>query len=186
MIRLTTIVCLLAISLLSNALALYYTGRLRRRNKELQKELDSLNTSYHKTPTEEKAEETAVADEDNIEQPTIDEDERLFIKLDKEITRNKLFLKPTFGRDSMARLIGVDKNRIGHIMSKYSNASNASVYINTKRVEYGAKLLLEHPDYTISAIAQECGMSNTVTFNRTFKEFYGITPSEYRAQHDNS
>ena len=81
-----------------------------------------------------------------------------------------------------ARLIGVDKNRIGHIMSRYSDASNASVYINTKRVEYGAKLLLEHPEYTIAAIANECGMTNTVTFNRTFKEVYGMTPSEYRTK----
>ena len=114
-------------------------------------------------------------------QPDTDENERLFVKLDSEITRKRLFLKPNFGRDEMARLIGVDKNRIGHIMSKYSDASNASVYINTKRVEYGAKLLRQHPEYTIAAIAAECGMTNTVTFNRTFREVYGMTPSEYRA-----
>jgi AraC-like DNA-binding protein len=78
------------------------------------------------------------------------------------------------------RLIGVDKNRFGKMMSKYSDASNTSVYINIKRVEYGAQLLLEHPDYTIATVATECGMSNTVTFNRTFKEIYNMTPSEYR------
>jgi AraC-like DNA-binding protein len=115
------------------------------------------------------------------QQPTSDENERLFVKLDGQITRDRLFLNPNFGRDDMARLIGVDKNRIGHIMSRYSDASNASVYINVKRVEYGAKLLLKHPEYTIAAIANECGMTNTVTFNRTFKEVYGMTPSEYRA-----
>lgn len=109
-----------------------------------------------------------------------DENERLFVKMDRQITRDRLFLKPNFGRDDMARLIGVDKNRIGRIMARYSDASNASVYINTKRVEYGAKLLLKHPEYTIAAIATECGMTNTVTFNRTFKEVYGMTPSEYR------
>jgi AraC-like DNA-binding protein len=109
-----------------------------------------------------------------------DENERLFVKLDTLITRNRLFLNPNFGRDDMARLIGVDKNRIGHIMAKYSDASNASVYINTKRVAYGARLLLKHPEYTIAAIATECGMTNTVTFNRTFREVYGMTPSQYR------
>jgi AraC-like DNA-binding protein len=109
-----------------------------------------------------------------------EENERLFVELDGQITRNRLFLKPNFGRDDMARLIGVNKNRIGRIMSHYSSASNASVYINTKRIEYGAKLLLKYPDYTIAAIATECGMSNTVTFNRTFKEVYGMTPTEYR------
>jgi len=47
-------------------------------------------------------------------------------------------------------------------------------------VEYGAKLLLEQPDYTIATVATECGMSNTVTFNRIFKDTYKMTPSEYR------
>jgi AraC-like DNA-binding protein len=66
------------------------------------------------------------------------------------------------------------------MMSKYSDASNTSVYINSKRVEYGAKLLLEHPEYTVATVASECGMSNSVTFNRIFKDTYNMTPSEYR------
>ena len=109
-----------------------------------------------------------------------DEDRRLYVEMDKQVTRDRLFLKPGLGREDLMRLIGVDKNRFGKMMSKYSDASNTSVYINMKRAEYGAKLLLEHPEYTIATIASECGMSNTVTFNRTFKEVYNMTPSEYR------
>ena len=109
-----------------------------------------------------------------------DEDHRLYVEMDTQVTRDRLFLKPGLGREDLMRLIGVDKNRFGKMMSKYSDASNTSVYINTKRVEYGAVLLLEHPEYTISTVAAECGMSNTVTFNRTFKEIYNMTPSEYR------
>ncbi len=109
-----------------------------------------------------------------------DEDHRLYVEMDTQVTRDRLFLKPGLGREDLMRLIGVDKNRFGKMMSKYSDASNTSVYINQKRVEYGAKLLLEHPEYTISTVATECGMSNTVTFNRTFKEMYNMTPSEYR------
>jgi AraC-like DNA-binding protein/tetratricopeptide (TPR) repeat protein len=109
-----------------------------------------------------------------------DEDRRLFVEMDMKVTRDRLFLKPGLGRDDLMRLIGVDKNRFGKMMSKYSDASNTSVYINTKRVEYAAKLLIEHPEYTIATVATECGMSNTVTFNRTFKDIYNMTPSEYR------
>lgn len=109
-----------------------------------------------------------------------DEDSRLFVEMDMKVTRDRLFLKPGLGREDLMRLIGVDKNRFGKMMSKYSDASNTSVYINIKRVEYGAKLLVEHPEYTIATVAVECGMSNTVTFNRTFKEIYNMTPSEYR------
>ena len=114
-----------------------------------------------------------------VEQPD-DEDRRLFLEMDTQVTRDRLFLKPGLGRDDLMRLIGVDKNRFGKMMSKYSDASNTSVYINAKRVEYGAKLLLDHPEYTVATVAQECGMSNTVTFNRIFKDVYSMTPSEYR------
>jgi len=165
------------IGLVLGATVLYYTHRLHQRNDVLLKVLNSLDAYRNMT-----AESMPLGEESTVGSVPEQEDknERLFVQLDGQITREKLFLKPNFGRDDMARLIGVDKNRIGHIMSRYSKASNASVYINSKRVEYGAKLLLEHPDYTISAIASECGMTNTVTFNRTFKDIYGMTPSEYR------
>lgn len=182
---------ILLLGMAIGAIVLYYTRRIRHRNKALLKVLNSLD-AYRRRVIEEKSEESP-ADQVELDDgqqerqdsqlPTVseDENERLFVKLDGQITRDRLFLKPNFGRDDMARLIGVDKNRIGHIMARYSNASNASVYINTKRVEYGAKLLLANPDFTIVAVANECGMSNTVTFNRTFKEVYGMTPSEYRS-----
>ena len=121
-----------------------------------------------------------VTKEGNADEEPDDEDRRLFVEMDMKVSRDRLFLKPTLGRDDLMRLIGVDKNRFGKMMGKYSDASNASVYINIKRVTYGAQLLLEHPEYTIATVAVECGMSNTVTFNRTFKEIYNMTPSEYR------
>ena len=175
------------------AMILYYTRRLRHSNAALFKALNSLEAYRNRTiaPTQEPISPidpiNPIAPTPPTTSPTSpDENERLFVELDSQITRDRLFLKPNFGRDDMARLIGVDKNRIGHIMSRYSSASNASVYINTKRVEYGAKLLLKHPEYTIAAIATECGMNNTVTFNRTFKEVYGMTPSEYRETSEKS
>lgn len=173
---------ILLCGIIMGAVVLYYTRIIRHRNKKLLKALNSLE-AYRNIANG--PEPTSLSDSMSPTSPdsesTADENERLFVKLDSQITRQRLFLNPNFGRAEMARLIGVDKNRIGHIMSKYSDASNASVYINTKRVEYGAKLLLMHPEYTIAAIATECGMTNTVTFNRTFREVYGMTPSEYRA-----
>ena len=171
---------LLLMGLTGGCMVVYYTHRIRRRNRFLIQVLNSLE-AYRNMANEDIKELQEEPKKEEEQQPTSDENERLFVKLDGQITRDRLFLNPNFGRDDMARLIGVDKNRIGHIMSRYSDASNASVYINVKRVEYGAKLLLKHPEYTIAAIANECGMTNTVTFNRTFKEVYGMTPSEYRA-----
>ncbi len=173
---------------------LYYIRYIRHRNVELIKVLNSLDayrravingdspTSPEVVAALEEMRELKLPNDmstEEVEEPD-DEDRRLFIEMDKQVTREKLFLKPGLGRDDLMRLIGIDKNRFGKMMGKYSDASNTSVYINTKRVEYGAKLLLEHPEYTIATIATECGMKNTVTFNRTFKDLYNMTPSEYR------
>ena len=190
----TILTIVLAAVLIISLVILYYVRYIRHRNVELIKVLNGLDV-YRRavingdSPTS--PEVVAALEEmrklklpndlssEDVEQPD-DEDRRLYVEMDKQVTRDRLFLKPGLGREDLMRLIGVDKNRFGKMMSKYSDASNTSVYINMKRVEYGAKLLLEHPEYTIAAIASECGMSNTVTFNRTFKEVYNMTPSEYR------
>ena len=190
----TILTIILVAILVVSLVILYYVRYIHHRNVELIKVLNGLD-AYRRavingdSPTS--PEVVAALEEmrklklpndlssEELGEPD-DEDRRLYVEMDKQVTRDRLFLKPGLGRDDLMRLIGVDKNRFGKMMSKYSDASNTSVYINMKRVEYGAKLLLEHPEYTIAAIASECGMSNTVTFNRTFKEVYNMTPSEYR------
>ena len=190
----TILTIILVAVLIISLVILYYVRYIHHRNVELIKVLNGLD-AYRRavingdSPTS--PEVVAALEEmrklklpndlssEELGEPD-DEDRRLYVEMDKQVTRDRLFLKPGLGRDDLMRLIGVDKNRFGKMMSKYSDASNTSVYINMKRVEYGAKLLLEHPEYTIATIASECGMSNTVTFNRTFKEVYNMTPSEYR------
>ena len=190
----TILTIILVAILVVSLVILYYVRYIRHRNVELIKVLNGLD-AYRRavingdSPTS--PEVVAALEEmrklklpndlssEELGEPD-DEDRRLYVEMDKQVTRDRLFLKPGLGREDLMRLIGVDKNRFGKMMSKYSDASNTSVYINMKRVEHGAKLLLEHPEYTIATIASECGMSNTVTFNRTFKEVYNMTPSEYR------
>jgi AraC-like DNA-binding protein len=53
-------------------------------------------------------------------------------------------------------------------------------YLKKKRLEEGAKLLLAHSK-TISEIAYEVGFEDTSHFSRSFLQFYGQTPSQYRA-----
>lgn len=191
---LSTLIIVLVSLLILALVTLFYVRYIRRRNVELIKVLNGLDAYRRAVINGEsltspkvvaavealRSVEMPNSDEaDGVEAPD-DEDRRLFVEMDKQVTRDRLFLKPGLGRDDLMRLIGVDKNRFGKMMGKYSDASNTSVYVNMKRVEYGAKLLLEQPDYTIATVATECGMSNTVTFNRIFKETYNMTPSEYR------
>ncbi len=107
------------------------------------------------------------------------EEKRRFKEMDKRIIKEELFRSPDFGRDDLMRLMGVDKNAIASIVQKYAN-TNVAGYIKMKRMEYAVDLLKEHPELTIAAIAEMCGIKSTTTFVNHFKDTYGITPSDFR------
>ena len=54
-------------------------------------------------------------------------------------------------------------------------------FINKYRVEEAKKLLIEDiHNYKILAIAYEVGFNSKATFNRVFKKFTELTPSEFK------
>ena len=54
-------------------------------------------------------------------------------------------------------------------------------FINKYRVEEAKKLLIEDThNYKILAIAYEVGFNSKATFNRVFKKFTDVTPSEFK------
>ncbi len=184
-IFLVILLSLVALLCLFVCVSIYYNNVIRKRNKHLLKALEGLD-AYRQNAIQQDQQSDAQPAQAPSKQKTPEEEARdkedkaLFVELDKRVTADFLFLQPGLGRDDLCKVIGVDKNRLGRIMSRFSGASNTSLYISTKRVEYGAQLLIDHPDYSISNVACECGMSNTVTFNRIFKDTFGITPTEYR------
>ncbi len=56
-------------------------------------------------------------------------------------------------------------------------------YLNIIRVGHACKLLSSN-DQTIAEIAYSCGFSTLANFNRQFKKYKGMTPSQYRNQLD--
>lgn len=59
-----------------------------------------------------------------------------------------------------------------------------SQFVNGYRIDYAKKLLKEHPDMKIAAIAYECGFANESSFFRTFKNLTGMTPREWLNETD--
>lgn len=52
-------------------------------------------------------------------------------------------------------------------------------YILKRKLEAAQQLLL-NPENRITDIAYDCGFDSPITFNRNFKQKFGISPSEYR------
>ncbi len=53
-------------------------------------------------------------------------------------------------------------------------------YVNRIRMEKALFLLAHRLDKNMTEIAYELGLSDSAVFSRTFKNFYGISPREYR------
>ena len=54
--------------------------------------------------------------------------------------------------------------------------------VNKLRVEYSVKMIKEHPEWTIDAIAESCGYVRRATYYSHFNKFFGISPAQYRKE----
>lgn len=118
---------------------------------------------------------------ENEEHQASDDERQRFKEVDKRIMKELLFAQNDFGRDELMRLLGVDKNTLPSIIQRYAGTSVPG-YVNNKRMEYAVVLMKEHPEYTLGAISEACGIKSPATFIRNFKSAYGMTPSEFRNQ----
>ena len=125
----------------------------------------------------------SVETDENEEVEASDDERSLFKDVDKRIMKERLFAQPDFGRDELMRLLGVDKNTLPSLIQRYTG-TNVPGYINNKRMEYAVLLIKRHPEYTLGAISEACGIKSPATFIRNFKTAYGMTPSEFRKQLD--
>lgn len=106
-------------------------------------------------------------------------DRDAFLRVEKRIVDDRLFLRPKLSREEAADHVGISRGRFAALFSRYGHGTFTS-YINDLRLNYAAHLLMTCPNYSVEAIAQECGIPVRQTFYRLFSKKYGITPAEYR------
>lgn len=107
----------------------------------------------------------------------------LFQQLNRIVTSQMLFTQQNLLRDELIKYIGVDKNRFARILQQ-NGQENMTNYLNNKRMEYAMEVLKKHPTYNIATVAKMCGTSVS-TLNRTFKNKYMMTPSDFKGSLQN-
>ena len=169
-------ISVLVILILLMVAAFLHHLQTRKRTKMMMATIDEL--MYYRDVVLQNGDRVSVEMGEN--EAVLHEEKRRFKEMDKRIIKEELFRSPDFGRDDLMRLMGVDKNAIAPIVQKYAH-TNVSGYVTMKRMEYAVALLKEHPELTIAAIADMCGIKSTTTFVNRFRETYGMAPSDYRA-----
>ena len=110
-----------------------------------------------------------------------EEDRKLFGLIEKAICDGQLYLNPDFQRQTLVEILHVDRNRIGRAIRECSGFSNLSAYINSFRLDYACRMLRNLDNkQTIDSFSKAAGFTTVRTFQRLFKERYGMTPAEFR------
>lgn len=115
------------------------------------------------------------------EAPTIQDldYDALYALLSDTIFEKQLYLDPQFGRQYLIDNYGLSKEKIGRAFS--ANGTSLPQFVNLCRLEYACVLLKSHPEMSVSDIARNSGFTTRESFFRSFKQQYGLSPSEYKA-----
>ncbi|WP_419867971.1 helix-turn-helix domain-containing protein [Chryseobacterium sp. CT-SW4] len=105
-------------------------------------------------------------------------------RLKKTMETEKPYRDPKLDITKLSTQLEVSYSYLSKVIriKGYKNFNN---YINQYRIEY-VKTLLDQSDLqkvTLMYIYTEAGFTSQSTFNRVFKQFEGITPSEYISNH---
>jgi AraC-like DNA-binding protein len=169
-------VAFLALVFLAFALVVIFKNRaISRKNRLLVQQIGE-TMSYKDMYWEERLSQAPM---NNPDINTLNDDQ-LFQYINEVIVREKLFLNPKFERQTIMDRFQLSKDRVGAIFSKGSNHAKMTGYIQQLRLEYGAKLLVERPDMSIVQIATESGFGSNTYFTERFRQYFSMTPSEFR------
>lgn len=95
--------------------------------------------------------------------------------------RDKAYLNPALKLDAVAAQLGISERLVSSLLNQHVG-KNFNDFVNDYRVSE-AKTRLTDPalkQFTIAAIAADCGFNSLATFQRCFKQVTGITPSQYQ------
>lgn len=67
-----------------------------------------------------------------------------------------------------------------HRIFKAITTETVNSYITRKRIEKAASILFRRKEVPISELSMHYGFSGNPSFTRAFKNFYGISPTEFR------
>ncbi len=94
----------------------------------------------------------------------------------------QLFLQHNLKLRDLAQRLNLPEYRISRVVREQVKAPNFNYLVNSLRVEHAKAIMKDpqSPSASILAIGLESGFASTAPFNRAFKSFEGVTPSEYQ------
>lgn len=101
--------------------------------------------------------------------------------IESEMDGKKFFLERGYSINDFSNDIHIPVYQISKSLNTFRSISFID-FINLKRIHHCVENIQngKWSNYTIEAIANECGFNNRNSFTNAFKKFIGTSPSEYR------
>lgn len=106
--------------------------------------------------------------------------DQIHMQLNVLMEREKLFSQPDISLNEVARKLDIHPNYLSQVINTRMQ-KNFYDYINAQRIEEFLHLVADpaQQQYTLLALAFQCGFNSKSSFNRNFKKATGESPSEY-------
>ncbi|HEX8330366.1 MAG TPA: helix-turn-helix domain-containing protein [Hymenobacter sp.] len=110
---------------------------------------------------------------------------RLAQQLDELMRAEKLYRVSELRLDTLAERLNLSRHHLSQVLNEQLGM-NFFEYINALRIEEAKELLIRtsRQELNIIEVAYEVGFNNKVSFNKSFKNATGLTPSEFRQAHN--
>lgn len=113
--------------------------------------------------------------------PAIKTGYNTYCKINKNIKTEKLYLDSNLSLNTVSQKYDISSGYLSQLINQHSK-KNFNDYINELRINEAKLMLLDtnYSNYTIDAIALECGFKSKSNFYTLFKKFTQQTPNQFK------
>jgi len=158
------------------AVLVIFIRRIHGKNRDLQNVISSLE---QKQKIVEHIKPAIAAQPQDAES----DDLQRFLEMERIIDEQQVFLDPTANIDMVMERAGYNRRLSTRLIQQFASTNTRLDYLNQKRVEYAAHLLLADRSLSAKEIGTRAGFYEDTTFRRNFKKYFGVTPAAYRTLH---
>lgn len=181
-LRITQLIA--AILIIVSLLLIFIVYITKRNSKTLQEKNKTLLKQYTELENRRiKIEELTSLNKDKSDEIPSDSESNVLSdimeRLEKYIIKTEIYKKVDVNREELALAIGTNRQYLIEAIKEHTGKT-FNEYIYDYRMKYAYNLMVRDKTKKISEISVESGFLTRGTFNRIFKETYGLKPSELK------
>lgn len=92
---------------------------------------------------------------------------------------DRCFTNPKITIGEALQEMGITATALNYYLEQHTPVDNYRRWLPYLRIEEAKRIMTEHPDYSLEAIAADCGYANSSNFSRAFKTQEGMTPGQW-------